>query len=295
MKDLIAEFINYLAVERSLAKNTLMAYERDLVKYIELLEEKGIKHLAQVKREHVSDFLFHLKKHGLTTTSICRHLAAVKMFHRFCVRENFAKDDPTVLVETPKIWKRVPEVLSQKEIESMLAAASGRGWQIKRDRAILELFYACGLRVTELADLKVTSINFEVGFVRAMGKGSKERIVPVGGKARESLEVYLATVRPKLIKGVNPDHLFLSRLGKRISRQSIWAVIKMYAKKAGIKKNIKPHTLRHSFATHLLEHGADLRSVQEMLGHSDISTTQIYTHVDRERLKGVHKEFHPRG
>jgi len=294
LKEFIDDFMDYLSVERGLAKNTLLAYRRDLDKYIEYLSQKGIKSSPQVNREHVSGFMFDLKKHDMSATTICRNLAAVKMFHRFLVRENLSKEDPTTLVDTPKLWMRIPSVLTQAEIESMIAAASGKGIQQIRDQAILEIFYASGLRVSELSDLKTTSINYEVGFVRAIGKGSKERIIPLGGKAREAVQRYLLRSRPRLLKEQVNDVLFLSRLGKKISRQSLWAVIKFYARKANIKKTIKPHTLRHTFATHLLEHGADLRSVQEMLGHSDISTTQIYTHVDKERLKSVHKQFHPR-
>ncbi|MBF0490893.1 MAG: site-specific tyrosine recombinase XerD [Candidatus Omnitrophica bacterium] len=295
MKDIIGEFINYLAVERGLAKNTLSAYTRDLEKYVGYLAETKISSPNDIIREHVTNFMMDLKKHGLSATSICRHLAAVKMFHRFMVRENFSKDDPTTLVDTPKLFKRVPEVLTQKEIEAILLAAQKSKLAARRDYVIVELFYASGMRVSELVDLKLTSINLDVGFVRAMGKGSKERIIPIGKKAREALTYYCEKLRPKLAKPTSGDTLFLSRLSKKISRQSIWKLIKSYARLAGIKKNIKPHTLRHTFATHLLEHGADLRSVQEMLGHADISTTQIYTHVDRERLKSVHKEFHPRG
>ena len=294
MKEFIDEFMNYLSVERGLAKNTLMAYRRDLDKYIDYISKKGVKTSVQVNREHVSNFMFDLKKHDMSPTTICRNLAAVKMFHRFLVRENLAKEDPTTLVDTPKLWMRIPSVLTQAEIESMIAAASGKKVQEIRDQAILEIFYDSGLRVSELSDLKTTSINYEIGFVRAVGKGSKERIIPLGMKAREAVQKYLLKCRSQLLKNQTNDVLFLSRLGKKISRQSLWAVIKYYAKKANIKKTIKPHTLRHTFATHLLEHGADLRSVQEMLGHADISTTQIYTHVDKERLKSVHKQFHPR-
>ena len=294
MKEFIDEFMNYLSVERGLAKNTLLAYRRDLDKYIDYLSQKGIKTGTQVNREHVSNFMFDLKKHDMSATTICRNLAAVKMFHRFLVRENLAKEDPTTLVDTPKLWMRIPSVLTQAEVESMIAAASGKKIQQIRDQAILEILYASGLRVSELSDLKTTSINYDMGFVRAVGKGSKERIIPLGMKAREALQKYLLRARPQLLKDQTNDVLFLSRLGKKISRQSLWAVIKFYARKANIKKTIKPHTLRHTFATHLLEHGADLRSVQEMLGHADISTTQIYTHVDKERLKSVHKQFHPR-
>jgi len=294
MKELIDEFMNYLSVERGLASNTLLAYRRDLNKYTDYLSQKGIEVSAKVAREHVSSFLFDLKKQNMSATSICRNLAAVKMFHRFLVRENLSPEDPTTLVDTPKLWQRMPSVLTQGEIEAMIKAASGKKAQQIRDQAILEIFYASGLRVSELSDLKTTSVNFDAGFVRAVGKGSKERIIPLGKKARDALQKYLDHVRPQLLKGQTSDVLFLSRLGKRISRQSLWALIKFYAHRAHIKKTIKPHTLRHTFATHLLEHGADLRSVQEMLGHADIATTQIYTHVDRERLKSVHKQFHPR-
>ena len=295
MKEFIDEFMNYVSVERGLAKNTLLAYRRDLTKYIDYLSQKSIKTANGVNREHVSNFMFDLKKHGMSATTICRSLAAVKMFHRFLVRENLAKEDPTTLVDTPKLWKRVPSVLTLAEVESMIAAASGKKVQQIRDQAILEILYASGLRVSELSDLKTTSIDYDVGFVRAVGKGSKERIIPLGMKAREAVQRYLLRARPQLLKNQTNDVLFLSRLGKKISRQSLWAVIKFYARKTNIKKTIKPHTLRHTFATHLLEHGADLRSVQEMLGHADISTTQVYTHVDKERLKSVHRQFHPRG
>ena len=294
MKEFIDEFMNYISVERGLAKNTLLAYRRDLAKYIDFLSQKSVKTSHQVKREHVSNFMFDLKKHEMSPTTICRNLAAVKMFHRFLVRENLAKEDPTTLVDTPKLWQRIPSVLTVAEVESMILAASGKKAQQVRDQAILEIFYASGLRVSELSDLKTTSIDYDVGFVRAVGKGSKERIIPLGKKAREAVQKYLLKARPQLLKNQTNDVLFLSRLGKKISRQSLWAVIKFYARRANIKKIIKPHTLRHTFATHLLEHGADLRSVQEMLGHADISTTQIYTHVDKERLKSVHKQFHPR-
>jgi integrase/recombinase XerD len=294
MKHWIEEFLNYLAVERGLAKNTLMAYRRDLGFYQEFLQKRGAKDNGIIKREWITDYMFDQKKRGLATTSISRSLAAIKMFHRFLVRDNLCQEDPTTLIEAPKLWKRVPDVLSMKEVEAMILAASGRDWQSVRDLAILELFYASGMRVSELSDLRLESLNLEAGFVKCVGKGSKERIVPVGKQAREAVARYLQKVRPKLVKNAAEMHLFVSRLGKRISRQSVWMLIRGYARKANIKKTIKPHTLRHSFATHMLEHGADLRSVQEMLGHSDIATTQIYTHVDKERLRSVHKEFHPR-
>ena len=296
MKPFIEDFLNYLAVERGLAQNTLLAYRRDLNKYAAFLEKKGIKAADQVARDHVTNFMFDQKNHKLTTSSICRSLAAIKTFHRFLVRERLTKEDPTNLVDTPKIWKRIPEVLTIKEIEAILQATNGKSKQLIRDKAILELFYASGMRVSELVNLKMDSVNMEMGYVRCVGKGSKERIIPIGKSAKEAVKKYCETIRPELAKKNEfTPVLFLSRLGKKLSRQSIWKLIKFYARKAKIKKEIKPHILRHTFATHLLEHGADLRSVQEMLGHADISTTQIYTHVDRERLKSVHKEFHPRG
>lgn len=295
MKENIEEFINYLAVERGLADNTLLAYRQDLKKYSFFLSKKGIEGIQQIKRDHITDFMYDEKKKGLSANSICRRLAAIKVFHRFLVRERIASEDPTNLIDTPRIWKRVPDVLSIVEIESMIHAAKGRGWQAIRDKAILELFYASGMRVSELLNLKMENVNLELGYVRCTGKGRKERIIPIGKRACEAIGKYYESARKKLVKDNTILILFLSRLGKKISRQSIWKIIKNYAHKAKIKREIKPHTFRHSFATHLLEHGADLRSVQEMLGHSDISTTQIYTHVDRERLKSIHKQFHPRG
>lgn len=295
MQGHIDDFLNYLAVERGLADNTLLAYRRDLAKYAAFLKERKVEQGGQVSRQHVTDFMFHQKTQGLSATSICRALSAIKMFHRFLVREGLAPEDPTNLVDTPKLWKRVPDAMTTGEVEAMINATQGSGWQVIRDKAILELFYASGMRVSELVNLNVESINFEIGYVRCIGKGRKERIIPVGKRAREAVQRYCETARKRLMKEKKSPVLFVSRLGKKISRQSIWKLIKGYARKAKIQKEIKPHTLRHSFATHLLEHGADLRSVQEMLGHSDISTTQIYTHVDRERLKSIHKQFHPRG
>lgn len=296
MQLLIRDFINYLNVERGLAKNTLLAYERDLSRYVAYLSDThGITKPDAVSREKITTYMQFEKKQGLTTTSICRSLAAIRMFHRFMVREGVVKDDPTDLIDTPRAWKLIPDVLSGTEVSSMIDAAHERSKQSVRDTAIIELFYACGLRVSELVDLTVLGLNMDGGVVRCIGKGSKERLVPMGKKSIEALGKYIVNVRPKTLKGRPCEALFVSRLGKKMTRQSVWKLIKFYAAKAGIKKNIKPHTLRHTFATQLLEHGADLRSVQEMLGHSDISTTQIYTHIDKERLRTVHKQFHPRG
>lgn len=295
MKEFIEDFIDHISVERGLAHNTILAYRRDLTVYVDYLARYKIKSPEAVERKNVTDFMFHQKKAGLSPKSIGRSLAAVKMFHRFLVRERITNENPTDLVETPKLWKSVPDVLSMAEVAAMLQASKGRNWQAIRDNAILELFYASGMRVSEMVNLTVDQINLENGYVRCVGKGSKERIVPIGRSAKEAVNKYCDRVRLKLLKEQETQVLFLSRLGKKISRQSFWKIVKKYTMKANIQKEIKPHTLRHSFATHLLEHGADLRSVQEMLGHADIATTQIYTHVDKERLRTIHKDFHPRG
>ena len=294
MKEYIEEFINYLAVERGLANNTLMAYRRDLTKYSKFLKKSKVEKTSDISREDITKFMYDQKQKGLAANSIGRSLAAIRMFHRYFVRERVIAEDPAELIETPKMWKKVPDSLSQLEIEAMIKATKGRGWQLTRDNAIMELFYASGMRVSELVDLRTDNVNLDIGYIRCIGKGRKERIIPIGKRAREAIIKYLEKVRTKLLKGNFSEALFLSRLGKKISRQSVWKLIKQYAKKANIKREIKPHTIRHSFATHLLQHGADLRSVQEMLGHSDISTTQIYTHIDKERLKTIHKQFHPR-
>lgn len=294
MKQYLEEFLNYLFVERGLAKNTILAYQRDLAQYIRYCSKRKISDASHIKRQDITDYMQKQKAKGLSTGSICRSLAAVRMFHRFLVRERLSREDPTHLVETPKMWKRMPDVLTLPEIELMIKAAKGRQWSHLRNHAILELLYASGLRVSELVSLKIENVNTQIGYVRCIGKGQKERIVPVGKKATEAVVNYLEKGRVKIISSKADPILFVSRLGRKMSRQSIWKIIKACAKKANIKKEIKTHTLRHSFATHLLEHGADLRSVQEMLGHADISTTQIYTHVDRERLKSIHKQFHPR-
>lgn len=288
-------FLNYLSVERSLSNNTIAAYRRDLNKYISCLEKCRINSLSQSTRKDISDFMFRLKDNGLNASSIARNLAAIKVFYRFLVRERILKVDPSNLLDSPRLWKRIPDALSSQEVEDLLKGPSLRQTQGIRDRAILEVMYATGMRVSEAVNLKLTDVNLDAGFARCIGKGSKERIVPLGKQAIAALRRYLEEARPKLLKKSSTETiLFLSRLGKRVSRQSFWKIIKAYARKARIKKNIRPHTLRHSFATHLLEGGADLRSVQEMLGHADISTTQIYTHIDKNRLKLIHKTYHPR-
>ncbi|MFH1858115.1 MAG: site-specific tyrosine recombinase XerD [Candidatus Omnitrophota bacterium] len=293
MKEAQKLFLEHLSVERGLALNTLSSYHRDLEKYFQYLSKKGVS-LEKVGREDIRSFMMVEKDKGLSATSISRGLATLRTFHRFLVREGFLKDDPTSLLESPKLWQKLPDVLSIAEVDRLLSAPSGRNWMALRDRALLECLYAAGLRVSELASLKLEDVHLDVGFLRCLGKGNKERIVPLGKTAVLAVRRYLKRARPRLLRSKDKDCLFLSRLGRRLSRQSLWKIIRKSAHEARIQKRITPHTLRHSFATHLLERGADLRAVQEMLGHSDISTTQRYTHVDRGRLKAIHEKYHPR-
>lgn len=294
MRDLLNEFLNYLSVERGLSKNTILAYRRDLNKYIEFLERRKVGSIENVTRRMISSYLLELKDGGLSANSISRNLVAIKVFHRFLAAEGYIKDDVTSVIESPKLWKRLPEVLTPKEVESLLIQPDLTKWIGIRDRAILELMYATGVRVGEAANLRSSDLNMEVGFIRCRGKGGKERIVPLGREAVRAIKRYLEKVRPKLRRGDDPEALFLSKLGRKLSRQVLWKLIKKYAFCARLRKTITPHTLRHSFATHLLERGADLRVIQELLGHTDISSTQIYTHVDKDRLKSIHHKYHPR-
>lgn len=294
MEEFIREFMDFISVERGLSKNTLESYGRDLSKYAEYLKKGGITDLNKVKRPQIQDFLMSLKDSKLNASSIARNLVAIKVFHRYLTSQRILKEDVTSVIETPKLWKTLPDVLDEKEVEAILVSPNTRLKQGLRDKAMLELMYATGMRVSELVNLRSTDLHMDMGFVRCLGKGQKERIIPVGSKAKEALEKYLLKARPKFIKKGEFASLFLTRLGKPMSRQSFWMVIKHYVRDARIKKRVTPHTLRHSFATHLLQNGADLRIVQELLGHANISTTQIYTHINKERLKQIHQKFHPR-
>lgn len=294
MKELIDSFLDYLLVERALAKNTILAYRQDLNIYLDFMIQRGINALSKVTRNDIVEFMFFEKDKKISATSISRRLAAIRMFHRFLTRERVLKIDPTTLIESPKLWKKIPDTLSLNEVEALIAQPDVRDHQGARDKAIFETLYATGMRVSEATDLKTNNVNLDIGFLRCIGKGNKERIIPLGKKAIHSINRYLEFSRPYFLKKKISQNIFISRSGAKLSRQSVWKLIKRYAKEAKIKKPIKVHTLRHSFATHLLERGADLRSVQEMLGHSNISTTQIYTHIDKERLKSIHKMFHPR-
>ncbi|MDY6974365.1 MAG: site-specific tyrosine recombinase XerD [Thermodesulfobacteriota bacterium] len=286
------QFISYLRVERGLADNTVEAYSKDLMGFFQFLEEKRLS-FSDVSREHITEYASNLGK-SLSPRSVARNISSLKMFFRFLVSEGKVRDNPARLLEAPRLGLRLPEVLGQSEIEQLIPRSDSFNSRGSRDRAMLELLYATGLRVSELVNLKVSSINLEAGYARTIGKGSKERLVPIGDKAIEAVKDYLSSGRLQLAKGRNSPHLFLTSRGSPMTRQGFWKTIKKYGRKAGIKKKVTPHSIRHSFATHLLEAGADLRSVQVMLGHADISTTQIYTHVTRERLKEVHEKCHPR-
>ena len=286
--------MNALSAERGLSKNTLLSYGRDLGRYTDFLKKKKVATLDSVTRREIVDFLLHEKDRGLEPASIARALVAVRMLHRFLTEEGKLRENVTDALESPKLGKHLPQTLSQAEIEKLLAAPDGRKLSGLRDMAFLELLYATGLRASEMVSLRLGQVDLENGTLRVMGKGSKERMVPVGRKAREVLGRYLKRTRSEWVKNGQTDFLFVSRSGRPVSRQTAWGILKKYAKSSGLKKKIYPHLLRHSFATHLLENGADLRVVQELLGHADIVTTQIYTHMDKSRLKGIHKKFHPR-
>lgn len=295
MEDLIEQFLNFLLVERGLAANTISSYRVDLIKFISFLKRSYIESIDRVKKDVLTKYLLYLKDGGLSTNSISRNLAAIKTFYRFLINEGYVKENVAGVLESPKLWKKLPNTLSVEEVDRLLNAPDSRGWRGLRDKASLELLYATGMRVSEIVGIRVNNLNMDVGFIKCVGKGSKERIIPLGKRAKEAIKKYMEKSRTKLLKGRDQDNsLLLTRLGRRMSRQNFWKMIKFYARQAKIKKVISPHILRHSFATHLLERGADLRIVQEMLGHSDISTTQIYTHINKERLKSIHHKYHPR-
>ncbi|RKY31932.1 MAG: site-specific tyrosine recombinase XerD [Candidatus Omnitrophota bacterium] len=293
-KQLLESFLNYLTIERGLSSNTTSSYRRDINSYINFLNSMRINDLSQTSKNELSDFMLFQKDRNIAANSIARSLAAIKSFYRFLLREKILKSDPTSLIDSPKLWRRIPETLSAGEVEALLNQPNIRDIQGARDKAVLETLYATGMRVSEAVNLKLENVNMDIGFLRCLGKGNKERVIPLGKKAISSIKRYLSGSRKRQLKNKECPYLFLNRFGRKISRQSLWKIIKKHAKNAKIKKPIKPHILRHSFATHLLERGADLRSVQEMLGHANISTTQIYTHISRQRLKSIHKMFHPR-
>ena len=289
---LLDEFMAHIKVEKGLSANTIVAYNRDLLGFFEFLKTRGVAPL-RVEQHDLLSFMAE-KRVQLAARSLARCLVSIRMFYRFCVTEGKITSNPARLLGIPKLYQHLPHILSRDEVEALLSQPDGLTLLGKRDKAMLEILYATGLRVTELIGLKMHNINLEAGFIRTIGKGSKERIIPMGGKAIGALKEYVQNARPAFLRKRKSSSLFLNRRGNSMTRQGFWKILKHYALKAGITRNVTPHTLRHSFATHLLEGGADLRSVQIMLGHSDISTTQIYTHVARERLKEIHERYHPR-
>jgi len=291
----LERFQDFLHVEKGSARATKEAYALDLARFATFMRVKGATRPAGVTPALLRDFVYHLKDLGLAPTSIRRNISAVRTYFRFLVGEGEIAQDPSDRLKTPKRWLTLPDVLTVKEAERLLAAPTLDDPLAFRDRAMLELAYGAGLRVSEWISLGVKDAMLDDGLVRVFGKGSKERLVPIGRRAIGALAVYLRELRPRLERGAGKGMLLLNAHGEPMSRMGAWKILRKYVERAGITKRVTPHTLRHTFATHLLEHGADLRAVQEMLGHADISTTQIYTHVDREYLRSVHKQYHPRG
>jgi integrase/recombinase XerD len=295
MKKQLLIFIQYLSVEKGLAQNTLESYERDLTQYIAFIEKSGITAFKDSKKLNIQSYLLQLKKLGRASSTVARNMVSIRSFYQFMVRERLLELDPSLNMETPRLDKRLPKVLSIQEVEALLEAPETTTPHGMRDKAMLELLYATGMRVSELISLNAGHVNLGMGFVRCIGKGSKERIIPLGRIAAKWLHEYIQRMRPQLLKELKADDaLFINHLGTRLTRQGFWKIIKKHGREAKILKEITPHTLRHSFATHLLDNGADLRAVQEMLGHADISTTQIYTHVSKTRMKEVYNRTHPR-
>ncbi|MFJ5964999.1 site-specific tyrosine recombinase XerD [Bacillus sp. NPDC093026] len=295
MNDQLSDFIHFLTVERGLSENTIVSYKRDLQNYLSfLMTHEQLKDVNDVTRIHIIHYLKQLKDEGKSSKTSVRHLSSIRSFHQFLLREKVTTDDPSWNIETQKTERTLPKVLSLHEVEKLLDTPNQHMPFDYRDKAMLELLYATGIRVSEMLDLTLSDVHLTMGFIRCFGKGRKERIVPIGEAAASAIEVYLEKGRSKLLKKQTTDALFLNHHGKKMSRQGFWKNLKKRAIEAGIQKELTPHTLRHSFATHLLENGADLRAVQEMLGHADISTTQIYTHVTKTRLKDVYHKYHPR-
>ena len=294
MQALIDEFITHVALERGQAKNTQDTYRRLLTQFGGFLQSRNVQRWGEATSQHITDYLLYQRKREMALNSILLELAAIRVFFRFLYANRFVPSNVAELIDRPKKFKSLPKSLSMADVDKLLQWPSADDPRAVRDQAILEVMYASGLRVSELATLKLENINFESGFLRVIGKGNKERIVPIGRQALTRLKLYMDRMRPKLVRPHTPSAIFLSNRGRQMNRATLWKLVSGCAKRAGIVKHVSPHMLRHSFATHLLENGADLRVIQEILGHADISTTQIYTHVDSQRLKSVHYQFHPR-
>ncbi|MEQ8204086.1 MAG: site-specific tyrosine recombinase XerD, partial [Smithellaceae bacterium] len=281
MQELLEKYLNYLLVERGVAENTLEAYGRDLRRFLLIVQERGITDLRHILPETVIEYLVRIKDEGLSANSTNRALAALRGFYKYLLQEKMIEQTPLANIELAKVWMRLPDTISKEEMTLILAQPGMDTAQAVRNSAMLELLYATGIRVSELIGLRMNSINWQVGFLVVMGKGGKERIVPIGKTAYDCVKYYIEQARPQLMRGKSSDVLFLNRFGGKFTRQGFWKIVVDYARKSGLHKKVHPHTFRHSFASHLLEGGADLRTVQVMLGHADISTTQIYTHITR--------------
>lgn len=292
---MLARFADFVALEQGLSPRTQEAYQRDLSRFAEFAESKGASAPPDVTSRLLRDYVYHLKDLGLAPASIRRNVSAVRTYFRFLVGDGLVVRDPSERLETPKRWRTLPEVLTVEEVKQLLASPTLDDRLVFRDRALLELAYGAGLRVSEWITLGVRDLLLDEGLVRVFGKGSKERLVPIGRSAIGAAAIYLRELRPRLERGEGKGVLLLNARGRPLTRMGAWKILRGHVERAGITKHVSPHTLRHSFATHLLEGGADLRAVQEMLGHVDIATTQIYTHVDREYLRQVHRSYHPRG
>jgi integrase/recombinase XerD len=290
----IRAFLNCLRVEKGLSDNTIKAYRRDMTKFAGFAAQRDLGAARSVRRSDIVDFLGALYGRGLDSRSVARHLVTIRHFFRFALTEGYITDDPAITIESPRFRQSLPEFLSLEEIDRLLQQPDTTTPVGARDRAMTELMYSCGLRVSELCGISVSDLQAESGCLRCVGKGNKERLVPVGRRALAAVRAYLRKGRPKLMRESSPPYLFLNQKGHKMDRITFWKTLAGYGRKAGLRQSLTPHMLRHSFATHLLDRGADLRSVQIMLGHSDISTTQIYTHVIEERLKQVYKTHHPR-
>ena len=292
---LLEQFSDFINLEQGVSPRTDEAYRRDIGRFAQYCQVKGALAPTDVTAKLVREYVYHLKDLGLAPASIRRNVSAVRSYFKFLVGEGHVVRDPSDRLETPKRWRTLPDVLSVEEVERLLAAPAIEEPMVFRDRAMLELAYGAGLRVSEWITLGMRDVLFDEMLVRVFGKGGKERLVPIGRKAIGAVALYLRELRPRLERGGGKGILFLNARGEPLTRMGAWKILRRHVTTAGLAKRVTPHTLRHSFATHLLENGADLRAVQEMLGHADISTTQIYTHVDREYLRTVHKQFHPRG
>lgn len=294
MEVFLKEYLAILKLEKNLSDNTIASYKNDITTFISYLKDDNIADPSEINQQHLSSFFKSLKE--MAGSTVARYYSSLKGFFNYLFKSRYIKENPVEKIPPPKLSKKLPQVLSVNEVEAILSKPDEENTLGLRDKSILEVFYACGIRISELINIKVSDLFFEDEIVRVFGKGSKERLVPIGSSAVKSVKNYLTKSRPLISKKAKSEnYLFLNSRGTKLSRMGVWKIVNKYVKEAGIEKEVHPHTFRHTFATHLLEGGADLRAVQEMLGHADISTTQIYTHIDRDYIKQVHKDFHPRG